>query len=73
MSDPEITVTKYGATVPISCCVLTEATGENHCVHPPAPRARLPWHRWLRWSISAWWYDHGPRVHFGPCDHGGWD
>ena len=70
MSEPEITYRKISAIVPISCCLLSDSTGENHCTHEPYVSPPIPWHRRLRWSISSWWFDHRPRVHFGPCEQG---
>lgn len=46
-------VKKMTALMPVSCCALTDATGENHCDHPaPLPPPRLTR---LRWRISSWW------------------
>lgn len=60
-------IKKYTSAMPVSCCVITDSTGVNHCHHPaPTPS---PWHRHLRWAVSSWWYVHAPRVHFGPCNH----
>lgn len=50
---PEPTVRKLSAFMPVSCCVLTDATGENHCEHPQP--ARPPCRRRLRWWIRARW------------------
>jgi hypothetical protein len=36
---------------------------------PPTPMTR--WQR-LRSRARWWWYDHRPRLHFGPCDTGEW-
>jgi hypothetical protein len=44
---------KLQAFVPVSCCVLTDTTGENHCEHPP-PQP-IPWRRRLRWRLRARW------------------
>lgn len=30
-------VTKIASYIPVSCCALTDTTGENHCTHPPLP------------------------------------
>lgn len=66
MSGDEFTVRKYAATMPVSCCVLTDSTGVNHCEHPPPP----PISRWrsLRWNLRNWWDAHRPHIHLGPCD-----
>jgi hypothetical protein len=50
-------VRKLSAFVPVSCCVLTDATGENHCEHPPLVVKPLPWtwrarERW--WDLREW-------------------
>lgn len=48
-----IDVHRLAVTLPVSCCVLTETTGVDHCDHPPAPRS--PWHTRLRWRAGDWW------------------
>lgn len=53
MTDPELTVHKLAAYLPVSCCQMTDSTGVNHCEHPPPPRP--PWRRRLRWAVSARW------------------
>ncbi len=50
---PEPIVFKMPGWLPVSCCVLTDSTGENHCTHAPPPRPK--WHRRLRWRISDRW------------------
>lgn len=37
----------------VSCCQLTDATGVNHCEHPPL--SRLPWRRRALWRAAGWW------------------
>jgi hypothetical protein len=51
--DFNFTVRKLTAYVPVSCCALTDATGENHCQHPAPPRA--PLRRRLRWRVTDRW------------------
>lgn len=46
-------VRKLTAFMPVSCCVITDATGKNHCEHPPPPP--LPWHTRARWRLRSWW------------------
>jgi len=71
MSEPEITVHKIGAYVPVSVELLldagaiTEEEAREMGWTPPPPLPRL---RRLRWALSSWWWDHKPRVHFGPCE-----
>ena len=64
----EFEVRKVGYTVPVSCCVMTDHTGVNYCKHPPYP----PVSRWRRakYALRSWWWQHRPRLHFGPCDDG---
>ena len=50
---PHMAVRKAAAYVPVSCCLLTDATGVNHCQHPAPPRP--PWRRRLRWRIQNRW------------------
>jgi hypothetical protein len=60
-----LTVTKATAYVPVSCCQLTDATGENHCTHEPyvpTPRPRAPWYRRLRWWLRGKRQQLGRRV-----------
>lgn len=45
-------VQQFRAFVPVSCCVMTDTTGDNHCDHPLPPRPA--WHRRLRWRMR-WW------------------
>lgn len=54
-------VVKMSAHIPVSCCHLTDATGENHCEHPPPPP--IPWRRQLRWRVQSWWS--GRRMRLG--------
>lgn len=49
---PELNVRRLGAFVPVSCCVMTDTTGQNHCNHPLPPRPA--WHRRLRWRVRGW-------------------
>lgn len=59
--EPQFTVHKYAAFVPVSCCLLTDTTGINHCQHPlPPPPSR--WQR-LRWRTRERW--HHLRMHIG--------
>jgi hypothetical protein len=53
---PMVQVHKLQAYAPVSCCVLTDTTGENHCEHPPPPPPPpIPWRRRLRWRLRARW------------------
>lgn len=72
MSEPT-NVWKIGMIVPRSVEVLldagaiTEERAREMGWTPPPPTPRL---RALRWALRSWWWDHRPRVHFGPCDIG---
>jgi hypothetical protein len=46
-------VTRVAAHVSVSCCVLTDSTGANHCKHPPPPTP--PWHRRIRYRLADRW------------------
>lgn len=61
-----ITVTKWGYSVPVSCCVMTAHTGVNYCEHPPPP----PVSKWrsFKWELQAWWWENRPHIHRGPCE-----
>jgi len=48
-----IQVRKVQAFVPVTCCELTDATGVNHCNHPPP--APLPLWRRIRPRAAGWW------------------
>lgn len=50
---PWIEVRKLAALIPVSCCVMTDTTGVNHCEHPPPPQP--PLHRRLRWRLRSSW------------------
>lgn len=58
---PQLTVRKATAYLPVSCCLLTDTTGVNHCTHPAPP----PPSRWLRarWRMSDRWQH--LRLHVG--------
>jgi len=53
VSEPEITVHKVGGIVPISCCLLTDYTGVNHCKHEPHVARPVPWRRRIHWAIRS--------------------
>jgi hypothetical protein len=52
MTDP-IEVRKLTALLQVSCCLLTDTTGVNHCDHPAPPEPS----RWLRarWTAGERW------------------
>lgn len=50
---PDAPIKKLSAYVPVSCCVLTDSTGENHCTHPPRVIEPLP----LSWRLRNRWTD----------------
>ncbi len=60
MTEP-FEVKKYAQFVQVSCCVMTDATGVNHCQHPTPPpfkpslrvRALYYWYR-MRWNVGLW-------------------
>lgn len=58
---PHLTVVKYGSTLHVSCCEMTDATGENHCTHEPY--AYIPPKRTRRARLRAWWAN--LRLHVG--------
>lgn len=46
----DIDVKRFAAIMPISCCLLTDSTGENHCAHEPI---RFPGPtRWQRFRAA---------------------
>lgn len=56
-----LTVQKLGHYMPVTCCMLTDATGEDHCEHLPKVYPPLPWtfrvrERWagLRERVARW-------------------
>lgn len=51
-SEP-VEVRKAQAYTPVSCCILTDSTGINHCTHPAPPRPS--WANRTRWHIRSWW------------------
>ena len=53
MSEPELVARKATTYLPVSCCVLTDTTGVNHCDHPQPPPP--PWARRLRWRLAERW------------------
>ncbi len=46
-------IRKLTAYVPVSCCVLTDSTGVNHCEHAPVVVKPLPW----TWRARERWWD----------------
>jgi hypothetical protein len=46
-------VRKLTAYIPVSCCYLTDTTGENHCQHPPVVAKRPSW----TWRARERWWD----------------
>lgn len=46
-------IRKLSTFVPVSCCVLTDSTGVNHCEHPPPVVKPLPW----TWRARERWWD----------------
>jgi hypothetical protein len=64
-------VQKIGYVVPFSDDVLlhngaiTEDEARSMGWTPPPPTPRL---RRLRRALSAWWWEHRPHVHLGPCE-----
>lgn len=69
--EPTINVRKIGYTQTISteaalyAGLITEEQARAMGWTPPPP---VPWLRRKRWAVSHWWYEHTPRLHFGPCD-----
>lgn len=63
-ADFTITVHKFGAALPVSCCMLADAGG-SPCDHPARPP--LPRRKRVRWAITNWWYRNRPHMHRGPC------
>jgi hypothetical protein len=59
-------VRKIGWTLPVSCCVMTDATGINHCQHPP-PKPLTRRQR-VRYAWLSWWWRNRPTLHRGPCE-----
>lgn len=52
-----LTARKLSVYVPVSCCYLTDSTGQNHCQHPPRVVTPAPW-TWRRARNRAaerWW------------------
>ncbi|GHH57804.1 hypothetical protein GCM10017774_78110 [Lentzea cavernae] len=48
---------KLQGFIPVSCCYLTDSTGENHCQHPPRVVTPVPW-TWRRArnrALERWW------------------
>jgi hypothetical protein len=60
MTESEITAWRAVAWMQVTCCLLTDTTGENHCDHPPPPP--VPRLRQLRWRLSSTWADLRLRV-----------
>lgn len=48
-----IAIQKAQGWIPVSCCLMTDATGENHCDHPAPPPP--PWRLRAKWRIQSWW------------------
>ena len=46
-------VRKVNGFIPVSCCYLTDSTGDNHCQHPPREVKPLPW----TWRARERWWD----------------
>jgi hypothetical protein len=44
---------KLAYHVPVSCCLLTDTAGTNHCQHPPRVVKPLPW----TWRARERWWD----------------
>jgi hypothetical protein len=55
MTEPHVEAQKLTAYLPVSCCMLTDTTGVNHCQHPPLVYPPVPWRRRLRWGIQSRW------------------
>ena len=74
MNDPEIAVKKWATRTIISTemalhlGLITEEQARAGGWTPPEP-VHVSWLRRMRWALSSWWYEHWPRVHFGPCNH----
>jgi hypothetical protein len=72
MSEPEISIYKYGWRMPLSIeqafdyQLISEAEAREMGWTPPPPVPRL--RRW-KWALQSWWWDHKPHAHLGPCDH----
>jgi hypothetical protein len=64
---PEFKVRKMSTFVPMSCCVLTDATGVDHCDHPKPPPP--PWWRQLRWLVMSRWWRLRERVGYAIAGH----
>jgi hypothetical protein len=47
--------------------VLTDATGVNHCKHPPIPPP--PWHRRIRYRITDRWWQWRERIGYAIAGH----
>lgn len=48
-----LTARKLGMYLPVTCCMLTDSTGENHCQHPLPELKPRPW----TWRLYDWWWD----------------
>jgi hypothetical protein len=66
VTDP-IRPIRYNTYLPVSCCVLTDATGVNHCKHPPPPTP--PWHRRIRYRIGDRWWRLRERAGYAIAGH----
>lgn len=50
-----ITVKRATMSLPVTCCLMTDTTGVNHCQHPPITYPRPPWPKRTRvWIRSRW-------------------
>jgi hypothetical protein len=49
-------VKKLSVFVPVSCCLLTDTTGEQHCEHEPyaPPPDTRSWHVRWRAEVKLW-------------------
>ena len=55
VTEGPLLVQKAGGYMPVSCCVLTDATGENHCDHEPYVYPKPPIHRRVKWWVQSRW------------------